>query len=297
MLTQSPIASEGRRNSPTDVQEANAAEPICAPLEVTYYTDPLCSWSWAMEPQWRRLRYEFGDRAIWRYSMGGLIPDWQQFSDPLNNVSRPIQMGPIWVQVRHLTQMPIDDRLWVENPPNSSYPACIAVKAAQKQSENAGDRYLRRLREAAMLERRNIADRDVLLELAAEIGLQSDRFAADLNDSQVLQAFREDLKEMRYYGIGRFPTLVLRVPSGRSLLMVGYRPYNVLRDAIAEIAPDLEPQRSLQDAIAYATDWGSITAREVAEAIECDLATATNRLDAAVSAGQLQKCGQLYRSV
>src|SRR5690242_21305745 len=27
-------------------------------LEVIYYTDPLCCWSWAFEPQWRRFLYE-----------------------------------------------------------------------------------------------------------------------------------------------------------------------------------------------------------------------------------------------
>ena len=58
-------------------------------VDVIYYTDPLCSWSWAFEPVWRRLRYELGDQLAWRYRMGGMIPDWRHYADPLNDVASP----------------------------------------------------------------------------------------------------------------------------------------------------------------------------------------------------------------
>ena len=63
-------------------------------VEIIYYTDPLCSWSWAFEPQWRRLRYEFGSQICPRYVMCGMISDWQSYSDPFNSVSRPPPNGP-----------------------------------------------------------------------------------------------------------------------------------------------------------------------------------------------------------
>jgi putative protein-disulfide isomerase len=62
-------------------------------LFIEYYTDPLCSWSWAFEPQWRYLRYNCGERLTWRYRMGGLLPDWQSYQDPFNDVGNPAQMG------------------------------------------------------------------------------------------------------------------------------------------------------------------------------------------------------------
>src|SRR5579885_885506 len=123
-------------------------------VAITYFTDPLCCWSWAMEPQWRRLRYEFGDRVRCRVRMGGLLADWQSFHDPITAVSRPGQMGPHWFAAARASGMPIDERVWMEDPPASSYPACLAVKAAELQGGTAGARYLRRLREAVMLERR-----------------------------------------------------------------------------------------------------------------------------------------------
>jgi putative protein-disulfide isomerase len=297
MQTYPPIAA--LETSPDPQTRGKTSNPL-APIEIIYYTDPLCSWSWAVEPQWRRLQYEFGDRLVYRYSMGGLLRDWQQFSDPLNHISRPIQMGPVWIQVRHLTGMPINEGIWVNNPPSSSYPACIAVKAAFQQGPKVGESYLRRLREAVMLEGRNIAQREVLRELAAELnpqlGLDGDRFERDLDHPDSVEAFRQDLKEMRYCGIARFPSVMLRPSTGRSLLMMGYRPYSVLRDAITQIAPDLEPQRSVTDAIAYATHWETITVPEVAVALNLNIEATTILLDEAVNRGQLEKSGFLYRN-
>src|SRR5690606_12765756 len=103
-------------------------------VEIEFYTDPLCCWSWAFEPHWRRLRYEYQGKIVWRYRLGGMLPDWKSYNDPINTVSRPIQMGPVWTDASHLSGMPIDSLLWFYNPPESSYPACIAVKCAQLQS-------------------------------------------------------------------------------------------------------------------------------------------------------------------
>jgi len=218
-----------------------------AALEAVYYTDPLCCWSWAFEPHWRRLRAELGSALVWRCRMAGMILDWGSYSDPLNAVSRPLQMGPIWREAQEVTGAPVDDRIWALDPPASSYPACLAVKAAERQSAAAGDLYLWRLRAAVMTQRRNIARREVLLELADEVAaaapslLDAERLRRDLDDGAVREALREDIKEARYRCIGRFPTLTLRHHSGTGVVLVGYRPYEALRSALTQLAPELAP--------------------------------------------------------
>lgn len=239
-------------------------------VAITYYTDPLCSWSWAFEPQWRRLRYEYGDQLHWTYRMGGLIADWSTYSDPINDVSRPVQMGPQWYQARTLSGMPLNERIWFEDPPASSYPACIAVKAAERQGPDAVEQYLRRLREAVMVEGRNIARLEVLLDMADELAqaqasFDSEQFRQDLESQAVLDAFRADLKEARWREIGRFPTLILRNPDGKAIITVGYRPYGVLLDAVTHVAPNISPQRPLDDLIGYVAHWERLTTRELAE--------------------------------
>jgi putative protein-disulfide isomerase len=280
-------------------------------LEITYYTDPLCSWCWGFEGVWRRLRYELADRIAWRYVLGGLLPDWQNFNDPLRSVSRPAQVGPLWYEVRHLTGMPLDERIWIADPPTSSYPACVAVKAAGLQGAELAEAYLRRLREAVMTERRNIARREILIDLFAGLAAallpaavrpdlypdypDIDRFRRDLGGEEAQQAFREDLKDAGYRGIGRFPAFVLRRAGSPAVALVGYRPYSVFREALAAVAPELQPVRTADDPLAYALSWGSITAAEVAEALARPVDEITRELDTAVEAGGLVRAGQTYR--
>lgn len=212
-------------------------------VEITYYTDPLCSWSWALEPQWRKLRDDFAGQIVWRYRMGGMIPEWGRFHDPVHDVGAPAQMGPHWLHVSQLSGVPIEPGIWQTDPPASSYPACLAVKAAELQGQEAGERYLRRAREAVMLEMRNIARREVLLELAGELeddtpgGFERAAFERAMRDGSALDAFRADLLATAEHGIGRFPALGFARPNAPNVLLVGYRPYDALVDALERAAP------------------------------------------------------------
>jgi putative protein-disulfide isomerase len=269
---------------------------------VEYYTDPLCSWSWAFEAQWRRLRYECGEHLAWRYHMGGLIPNWQSYDDPFNDIRNPAQMRPQWFQVREFTGMPLDDRIWQIDPPASSYPACITMKAAERQGQVTAESFLRRLREAAMLERRNIARQEVLLEIAEELASKSssrqdilldlDRFRDDLAAPETMDAFRQDLRDAAYYNIGRFPALILQRPDGRGIVLVGYRPYEALCAALEHLAPGLRQQSNVSReelAVSYVTHWQSIVARELAEVLEEEAGQASALLESLVAEGVIRK--------
>jgi putative protein-disulfide isomerase len=131
---------------------------------------------------------------------------------------------------------------------------------------------LRRLREAVMIGRRNIARRDVILAVADELAseepkvLDAERLRHDLEDRAALDALREDIKELRYLEIGRFPALTLRRPGGAGVIIVGYRPYDALLAALARVAPELEPVRRALSRTEYEAYWGGCTARELDEA-------------------------------
>lgn len=248
-------------------------------LEVIYYTDPLCCWSWGFEPQWRRLRFEFKDSIKWRYCMGGLIPSWNAYNDPLNSISRPAQMGPLWMEASYTSGMPIDTTLWIKDPPGSSYPSCIAFKCAELQSPEAGELYLRFLREGAMVRRLNIAKTAVLLDLAKELGLEfphvfnPETFASDLHSTLVKTKFTDDLKEIRFHQIGRFPTFIIKnTQTDKAVIIVGYRPYNILLDAISTITAKLALRKKI-DIQDYKRHWIKITERELKEVSESEFTT------------------------
>lgn len=256
-------------NNSKDSQERQTADV----LEIVYYTDPLCCWSWAFEPQWLRFRLEFAPFIKWRYCMGGLIASWETYNDPMNSISKPLQMGPLWFEAKHISGMPISDHIWFADPPASSYPACIAVKCAGLQSADAAEQYLRKLREAVMLKGKNIAKETVLLEIAETLAAQKSdllnvtQFEADLRSGAGQQPFREDLQEVRYQKISRFPTLTITNPNrgGKGVMIVGYRPYKVLLEAIAVIAPDLQPVQATLFSESNISYWQTVTEREVDE--------------------------------
>jgi putative protein-disulfide isomerase len=249
---------------------ANNTSSADGVVDIVYYTDPLCCWSWAFEPQWRRLRYEFDGNVRWRYCMGGLIPSWKAFHDAANAVSRPVQMGPVWMEASHLTGMPIQNAIWMTNPPASTYLACIGVKCAELQSPTAGERYLRLLREAVMLQGKNIALQSVLLQVAIELELQdplvfsADQFLQDLQGSKGKEAFRADLQEVQSLQITRFPTLIFRRSGHKPLMVSGHRPYAVLLDVMQQVAPEFKRRQHI-NADEYLAYWGSMTDREMAE--------------------------------
>jgi putative protein-disulfide isomerase len=247
--------------------EENKADRV----EITFYTDPLCCWSWAFESQWRKLQYEFQDKLVLRYVMTGLLPSWKNYSDSVYSVSRPQQMGPVWMEACETSGMPINSKIWVEDPPASSYPACIAVKCIQLQSQDASVKYLRLLREAVMLQGKNIAKQDVLIQIAKKIAtdfpgvINLAQFANDLTSDSGVEAFRPDWQEAQSRNITRSPTLIMRSRSKPAIMLTGYRPYPVLLEALKQVSPAIVPTLNPLEVESYKRFWGDLQQREVEE--------------------------------
>ncbi len=192
-------------------------------VAVRYYTDPACPWSWGLEPTVRRLMVEFGDDLAWTYVMGGLAREVTGY---------PAQMGD-WMDASAESGMPLDARLWTEGPISSTYPACMAVKAAADQSDDGGYRYLRALREGLMCFRRKLDTTEALVEEARGARLDVARFRLDLGSNATVEAFGYDLEATRA-GDG-LPRMEFTGEDGAAQVVSGFRPYEEYR-AAAEAA-------------------------------------------------------------
>jgi predicted DsbA family dithiol-disulfide isomerase len=179
-------------------------------------------------------------------------------------------MGPVWMHASHISGMPIQSRIWMEDPPASSYPACIGVKCAEMQSKEAGEKYLRLLREAVMMEGRNIAKHDILIEQAEKLNIHLNAFNLNLfkhyiKGDKAIEAFRTDLNEVKYRSIDRFPTLIFRAKGQPSVIITGYRHYEILSSIMYKMIPGIIRESLPLDKDVYKETWGSITQRELNE--------------------------------
>jgi predicted DsbA family dithiol-disulfide isomerase len=155
-------------------------------VHVTYYTDPASPRSGGEEPALRRLLTRFGERVAISYVMGGLARD---IADPLSMLRDVLGAAAE-------SAMPVDPRLWLEHPPASTYPSCLAVKAAAEQGLEVA--FLRRAREGFMCERRRLCQAPALIDLARTIdGLDVERFAIDLFSDAIVERFGADLDRTR----------------------------------------------------------------------------------------------------
>ncbi|TMK62424.1 MAG: hypothetical protein E6G53_13890 [Actinobacteria bacterium] len=245
------------------------------PARVRYFTDPACSWSWAAEPLVRRLMWEFGESLAFTWIMGGLARDYTYARDVYP------WLLTHWLEVASETRMPLDPLLWKEGPIATTYPACMAVKAAQEQAQDGGYRYLRTLREGLLCFRRKLDTREPLVEAAREAGLNVERFRVDLDSHAIVEAFGADLEATRTvpeevraagnvadaHGSGErlpFPSAVFVGEDGSEHGVYGRATYDELRAAavLAGAEPADVERPSVLDALRR---FGRMATREVEE--------------------------------
>ncbi len=267
-------------------------------IAVSYFTDPYCSWCWATEPMLLRLREAYGEQLRFRYVLGGLVRDMGEFYDAANDIGTSAQVAPHWRMVAERSGQPIDERLMedITDPHFSTWPACIAVKAAQRQGDEVGERFLRRLRRAALTERQVISLRAVQESLAAEVpGLDLKRWRRDLEGGAAEAAFREDLVECRTYGVTGFPTLLFRHVVGvalpaaeRPVLVGGHRSLATYQRVVRSLAPGLD-ERPPRDVPELLQAYGPLATRELAELQGWAPEEAGQRLVAMAREGQVRR--------
>lgn len=255
-------------------------------LQVVEYTDPVCSWAWGSEPKLRLLRWRYESQVEWRRAMGGLVGDATNRRADWDPIKAAQPMPEYWKRVTQHTGAPYPVRM--DYMLRSTNPAGQAVKAAERQGEAVAQAVLRRFRESTFLFGRPPGERDQILESVTGVpGLDSDRFASDLELDEVAAAYQADWEETRRpndhvrnltgsrVGLGdvkhseghdryAFPTLVFSGPGGQHTVpgWMDYADYEVAMEAaLAGSTANPRPDPSPEDAFAR---WPVLTPVELA---------------------------------
>ncbi|MEI6411088.1 MAG: DsbA family protein [Bacteroidota bacterium] len=210
--------------------------PTQKPIKIEYFTDPICSSCWGIEPQLRRLKLEYSHVAALEYRMGGLLPSWDIYDR--GGISKPSDVAYHWDEVSVHYDMPIDGDIWLEDPLSSSYPPSIAFKAAQMQDKLLALRFLRRIREMVFLEKKNITKWEYLEKAALEVGLDAQKLKSDF-EGPAQQAFKNDLALGQTLGVRGFPSFYISNQNNQSVTFFGARSYAEFEQTLQAMAPDI----------------------------------------------------------
>ena len=230
-------------------------------VKLIYFTDPICSSCWGIEPQLRKLKLEYGNSVEIDYRMGGLLPDWSYNS---GGIGKPSDVASHWDEVSMHYDMPIDGDLWLEDPLDSSYPPSIAFKAAQMQDTGKANLFMREIREMVFLQKKNIAKWEYLAAAAKTVGLDVEQLKTDCN-GKAKSLFEEDLKLGRGLGVRGFPTIFVMDNAGNQEIVYGARPYAFYEMAILKINPNITKSEYSKSWEKLFTIYPTLTAREFSE--------------------------------
>lgn len=204
------------------------------PVQLNYFTDPICSACWGIEPQLRKLKLEYGAYLNIEYHMGGLLPSWNGFNS--GGIAKPSDVAKHWDEAGRHYQMPINGDIWLEDPPSSSYPPSVAFIAAKMQDSIKAEKFLRRIKEMIFIEKKNITRWEHLHQAAVETNLDTTKFKQDF-DGGANKLFRADLDLARALGVRGFPTLFFKNDAGEQHVINGVRPYEHFEQAILHVHP------------------------------------------------------------
>lgn len=255
------------------------------PIKIVYFTDPICSSCWGIEPQLRKLKLEYGDYFEIDYHMGGLLPSWSVYSS--GGISKPSDVASHWEEAGDHYEMPIDGGVWFEDPFDSSYPPSIAVKAAELQGKEKGVSFMRKLREMLFLEKKNITKWEHMQQAAREVGLDTFQFKADY-EGRANELFQEDLNLGKQLGVRGFPTLFFTDADNNQALVYGFRPYDAYEETIKKFVPDAQKKVYNHSPLGVFSYFETLMTKEFAVLTETDLKSAEKTLNGLVDEGKLK---------
>lgn len=259
------------------------AVPISKPIRIIYFTDPICSACWGIEPQLKKMKLEYGSQIEIEYRMGGLLPDWNYNSGGIN---KPSDVALHWDEASQLYGMPIDGNVWLEDPLHSSFPPSIAFKAAQLQGQEKALLFLRELREMVFLHKKNIAQWEQIESAAKRINLNLVDFKTAY-EHIAIELFNQDLQVARNYGVRGFPALFFENKEGIRLLAYGYKPYNDYEQLMTKLVPTIKKTTYNRESTWLFNHFATLTAKEYSVLAEVTIDTALKTLDELTKKGVL----------
>lgn len=193
-------------------------------LEITFYHDVLCGWSWIADRRLRLLQEEIPlwiDYRPFPLRLEEMVPSRREKNAEIRALRKIAKEGDL---------PGITTDLWKSaDPPRSSLPPLIALEAARIVGGVAArDRLLHSMRRAAFTAGLNVARDDVLIELAEQCRLDVGRFSTALQSSGTRRLVMDAYEDASSHGIEATPAIVV----GGEWLLTGARTVEDYRETL-----------------------------------------------------------------
>lgn len=261
---------------------------------VTHYTDPWSVWCWAIEPQMLRLRERHGEGLELRVRLGAIHESPVGPDFPRGEISRMFHAA------RRASGMPLDPEVVLKPWSGTTHRAGIAAKAVALGEPHLGARFLRCLREASMVEARDIEDLEVQEALVQEVGGDVSAFREALESDEAMREFYADQAEGRLKGVSGFPTVTFRNEQGMEVGVGGFQPTEAYEAALARVSGGARwverPPPNLVDLLRRRGPLATVEVAEVCDWLE-DYATARLlEMERAGAVARREACGGYFWS-
>lgn len=242
-------------------------------LKISHFTDPMCFWCYAMEPEVRKIRMLLGEQLDYRIVMGVLSSEVHEFvgDDELSQVRYETfrnQLANYLISAAEQVGMPMSPEYMQTCSPEElvSKPLSRAYCAMKMTDEDTAEAFLRRMRECIFAEGRSLLGTDKLVELAREFPIDAELFRENLESGVADSVLQEGVDECWAYNVTAFPSLLMEYGENR-IMVQGYRNYAELRNAIVRVTDGAielgAAQYSLDALEAYMQRFGKAAAREI----------------------------------
>ena len=215
------------------------------PVTLTVYHDVLSSWCFLAAGRLRRLKLRMGDRIRLEGRVFPLAVSPEHYVQRFGSADRAKE--EILREWAAAALEPGGERINAplmasrEFPYPASLPVLAAVKAAERQGGMlAHETYFDHAQEAHLIQCRNVADPDVLLDLAQDLALDLGRFEADLNSGEFDRAVLAEGEAAQARGIQVTPTVVF----ADRWALPGPAPFENYLTLVEDLRAGREPQET-----------------------------------------------------
>lgn len=250
-------------------------------IRIDLVTDPWSVWCWGLEPVRRAIEHRFPS-ITFRPVVGGMFERLPHHDHPEFDLSRFLS------RVQRITGMPVATDGFEEGGPESTYPACVHFHAMRLLDADRAQLGLRKLREAAWLDGRNISEPEVGAEVAGEAGYDPEEFRSALASGEPEREFRQRLSALERRELSAYPTLLVRAGDSTRRLE-GYVPLAGLIETVERLSGRTHVRSPAPDPIDLIDPDHRVATREVAEVPDASIERTFEHLQTLADQGRVRR--------